>query len=101
MTNQTALNPRALTPWYLTREERGLDPIDYALPKIEACHDCGVPFVRRRDSDPWACARCHQRNRTGFQQAQTRAATLGTTLAFGRHLQHPLVDHITAPRHWA
>ena len=100
MTSYTPLDLNALNPWYLTREESGLEPIDYALPEVEACQDCGIPFMRRRDSDPWACAPCHQRHQTGFGEAKKRAAALGTSLAFGRHLQHPLRAHIEAPRFW-
>ena len=97
----TSLDLNALTPWYLTREELGLEPIDYVLPEIGTCQDCGIPFVRHRDSDPWACAPCHRRNRAGFEQSKARAAALGTSLMFGRYRNHPLRAHITAPRHWA
>ena len=100
MTSHTPLELNALNPWYLTREERGLEPIDYALPEIASCQDCRIPFVRRRDSDPWACTPCHQRHQTGFEQAKQHAAALGTSLALGRYQRHPLRAHIEAPRNW-
>ena len=97
----TALNLADLTPWYLTREERGLPPADFAKPEVEACQDCGIPFVRRNEADPWSCGVCHTRHQLRYQASKARAESVGTTLAFGRWTRHPQAASINAPRNWA
>ena len=95
-----SLNESDLYPWYLTCCDRGTCTNGY--PQLSHCDRCGQPVILRSMVSPELCPRHAAQHQMGFTASRQRAASLGTTISFGRHrqLDHVQRAHVYALRKW-